>query len=650
MNEHWKRYGWLYAVCAVLVLWPLVVWRMQRVPPLDPQTIEEVAKWLDSEVERRYGRALWQEFESFEERWEKEGLSLSRDPRFERVTRHYPLPGTGPVAELFKPDLDSLAEIYKPHFDDWDRLAQQGVSYVPRESLWVKQGEILSASQPSDLSPNYLMIQMMVKLRRTLADQTIQEGRWEEALGQLRSNAHMGDPLRASALISLLIDVACRAIAYSAYEALLSSDTPPEVEHSALEDLIRLRSTDPRLDPTVKKIINTEIFQYVIPDEADWQEYIGFVSLGAAVDTAVESRESFSSQTLRSFGERYHQNYTRDPGFSYLFRLFEYGGNRWTTIPASVKWLKWVADSEPSLFEQHSIPEHLLESLDRWTLALLFADHFAGSDLLNEPLTRSRVTMTQGRLLEAAFAARLYHQERGEWPASMEDLIPSYLPSFVEDASAETYSLPFLPFQIAWQEVDDDLRSILWDEVLPLEILDSSRPPAKALEQGTMEINRLSTSRDWLEQPVIPLAIAEALQAHPKLVEKAEVRMTDRDVPRGGDLSRWKDLVPWKPLEADYARRVTDQSDALLWSSWRFNRDEIQLPPYERGENRPQVTERTVDPPRAIRLMATLRAPKRVLEIWSPGPDGQDDSGRIIYDPTNGTLSRGDIAIFPEGF
>lgn len=650
MKEHFKRYGWLYGVCAILVLWPLVLWRMQRVPPLDPQTIEEVAKWLDGEVERRYGQPLWREFESFEERWEKEGLSLSRDPRFERITRHYPRPGTGPAAELFKSDLDSLAEIYKPYFDEWDQLAQQGIFYVPRESLWVKQGEILSASQPSDLTPNFLMIQMMVKLRRTLADQTIQEGRWEDALSQLRSNAHMGDPLRTSALIGLLIDVACRAIAYSAYEALLSSDTPPVVEHSALEDLMRLRSTDPRLDPTARKIINTEIFQYVIPYEADWQKYIGFVSLGAAVDTAVERRESFSSQTLRSFGERYHEKYTREPGFSYLFRLFEYGGNRWTTIPASVKWLKCVADSEPSFFEPHSIPDYLLESLDGWTLALLFADHFARSDLLNEPLTRSRVTMTKGRLLEAAFAARLHYHEHGEWPASMEDLIPAYLPSFVEDASAATYSLPFLPFQIAWQEVDEDLRAILWDEVLPLEVLHSSRPPAKALQQGPMEIDRLSTSRDWLEQPVIPLALAEALQAHPKLVEKAEVEMTDREVPRGGDLSRWKDLVPWKPLEAEYARRVTDQSDALLWSSRRFDRKEGALPPDKRGENRPELTERTVEPPRAIRLTATLRAPERVLEIWSPGPDGEDDGGRIVYDPTNGTLSRGDMVIFPEGF
>lgn len=650
MKEHFKRYGWLYGVCAVLVLWPLVVWRMQRVPPLDPQTIEEVAKWLDSEVERRYGQPLWREFESFEERWEKEGLSLSRDPRFERVTRHYPRPGTGPAAELFKPDLDSLAEIYKPYFDEWDRLAQQGIFYVPRQSLWVKQDEILSSSQLGDITPNYSMVQMMVKLRRSLADQTIQEGRWEEALSQLRSNAHMGDPHRASALIGLLIDVACRAIAYSAYEALLSSDAPSEVEHFALKDLVRLRPTDPQLDSTVRKIINTEIYQYVIPYEADWQKYIGFVSLGAAVDTAVESRESFRSQTLRSFGERYHEKYTLEPGFSYLFRLFEYGGNRWTTIPASVKWLKRVADSEPSFFEPHDIPESLLESLDRWTLALLFADHFPGSDLLNEPLTRSRVTMTQGRLLEAAFAARLYHQERGEWPSGMEDLVPDYIPPFVDSASAETHTAPFLPFQIAWQEVDDNLRPILWDEVLPLEALESGRSPAKALERGPIEIDRLSTSRDWLEQPVIPLAIAEALQAHPQLVEKAEVQMTDREVPRGGDLSRWKDLVPWKPLEADYARRVTDESDALLWSSWRFDRDETQLPPDKRRENRPQVTERTVEPPTAIRLTATLRAPERALEIWSPGPDGQDDSGRIVYDPTNGTLSRGDLVIFPEGF
>ena len=29
--------------------------------------------------------------------------------------------------------------------------------------------------------------------------------------------------------------------------------------------------------------------------------------------------------------------------------------------------------------------------------------------------------------------------------------------------------------------------------------------------------------------------------------------------------------------------------------------------------------------------------------IWSLGPDGQDQSARVSYDPTNGTVSAGDI-------
>lgn len=44
------------------------------------------------------------------------------------------------------------------------------------------------------------------------------------------------------------------------------------------------------------------------------------------------------------------------------------------------------------------------------------------------------------------------------------------------------------------------------------------------------------------------------------------------------------------------------------------------------------------------------RAPEKALVIWSPGPDGMDDGGRIVYDPTNGTISGGDLVVFPEGY
>ena len=35
--------------------------------------------------------------------------------------------------------------------------------------------------------------------------------------------------------------------------------------------------------------------------------------------------------------------------------------------------------------------------------------------------------------------------------------------------------------------------------------------------------------------------------------------------------------------------------------------------------------------------------PKAVWILWSVGPDRTDDHGKIPYDPTNGTLSKGDI-------
>jgi len=655
MKEHFKRYGWLYGVCAVLVLWPLVVWRMQRVPPLDPDTLREVARWTDVQIERRYGPSIWKEWKAFEQRWEEYSRIIG-DPRFDRFTIHTRHGGGCTTTAALEPDLPALGEMYDPYFDEYDQLVEKGNFYLPT-AFYVLGSKVPQTAEarsrppaPEDLIPNYLMVQTVAKLRRAIAERAIGDRNWEDALRRLEANAHVSDPIRMRGVIGQLIAVACRAIGYGGYLTLLHRSPPSDVEREALEALVRLRETDPEWDDWVWR---AELLAFLEGLSASDIGIIHFMGFFEAVAGVVETRERLDKTHLRSWAERFDQRYLTEPAsrrqvFSAYARVFRQGGLKWTTVPSAVKWLQRVAVSQPEMFEPPGMPAELAGSLDRWTLALLAGMSYGAN--LDEVRIRSSVTVTKGRLLEAAFAARLYHQEHGEWPASMEDLVPAYIPPFVESASAEVYTLPFVPFQIAWQEVDDNLRAILWDEVLPLEALESGRSPAKALERGPIEIDRLSTSGDWLEQPVIPLALAEALQARPQLVEKAEVQMTDREVPRGGDLSRWKDLVPWKPLEADYARRVTDESDALLWSSWRFDRDETQLPPDKRGENRPQVTERTVEPPRAIRLTATLRAPERVLKIWSPGPDGEDDGGRIVYDPTNGTLSRGDMIIFPEGF
>jgi len=49
-------------------------------------------------------------------------------------------------------------------------------------------------------------------------------------------------------------------------------------------------------------------------------------------------------------------------------------------------------------------------------------------------------------------------------------------------------------------------------------------------------------------------------------------------------------------------------------------------------------------------IVAKINSPQEFVALYSPGPDCDDDGGVIAYDPTNGTISSGDIIVYPEGF
>ena len=73
---------------------------------------------------------MWKEFKAFEARW-KEHNRLIGDPRFDRFTLHFLLGGGCLTTDVLESDLRPLAETYDPWFEEWDKLAQQGVFYVP---------------------------------------------------------------------------------------------------------------------------------------------------------------------------------------------------------------------------------------------------------------------------------------------------------------------------------------------------------------------------------------------------------------------------------------------------------------------------------------------------------------------------------------
>ena len=650
MKEHLRRSGWLYAVCLAVAAWPAAMARLQRVPPLDLETVRKTAAWADAEVARLYGKPMSGEFQALEAKADKEG-DFAKDLRVQRLVE------VGPWTPALEPDLEAAQRNYGAALDEADALGRQGVWYVPfaeffgqlPDSRPVPAEEFQRIFNRFYHSPKFYATRARAQWSCALASRDAARGDWPSALVELEKAAHVGDSSRPAGLIGLLIAAYARAVAYGGYASLLSADLPEEVERAALQALVQLRGTDPRLNALVRWTENQgALITLFLSSPGSSLFSPDPLYLFAAVDKAAGRAEAFADPSLRAWAQRFRRRWpaTEAGGVGSFVAGMRSGGLRWTTLPSAVKWLKKAAATEPALLQDSIAPAEMRPGLDPWTLAFLSGSFWGGN--LENICARGRTVATRGRLLEIAFAARLYRREHGRWPESLEELIPDYLPPIVEprpSSPAERPAVgesagPYAPFQIAWRDVDEPLRAALWSQALPLQ--GPWQPKIKASgAESIVEWRGEDVARDslWSEQPAIPLALAELLRAHPKLVTEAQALGSDSPNPRNDQ---------WQPLDPDRARRVTDETDAEQWSAAFYN--ETTLPPDKRGANRPAPAPRTVDLPKRVRLTARLQAPQKALVAWSPGPDGVDDAGRLAYDPTNGSTSRGDILAFPEGY
>jgi len=124
MKPHLKRWGWLYGVCAFIILWPLVLWRLQRIPPLDEATIRRAAEELDRQIEREYGPSIWKKYQAFDKKFEEEG-TLVGNPHFERFSRHYL--NVKSSSSIMKADIEALKEQARRHEqkEEWSKALDQ---------------------------------------------------------------------------------------------------------------------------------------------------------------------------------------------------------------------------------------------------------------------------------------------------------------------------------------------------------------------------------------------------------------------------------------------------------------------------------------------------------------------------------------------
>lgn len=706
---HFKRFWWAYGLAVALVAIPFAIVRAQKLPSLDLKSVEVICHRIDEAVVARYGKPISAEYDKADDPL-AEVFQLQYDPRLERVVKYIPLGGVPSLAE----DARTVKAAYGPFLEPYDRLDRTGIYYQTFAELQERIAACTTEEEVRNLIGgdvvNFLALLNRAKLYRSLAGEAITRRDWPEALAQLDRCAHTGDPVRVNYMIGHLIAVAGRTIAYGGYADLLKADPPEAVLRQALAALTELRQTDPTDSPlmwmahkrcSMGLIIIRPLAQERFSEAPSYSldSMAGIIGLGETLMHIVLRRDQIQDERLRAWADRFWENHLepriKKPSLSFMFMIDIMKRNpSWTLRLSTRRWICEVIESQPELLANDVFPVETIQSLDPLTFAILTP----GSPQIGvnslEVTMRSRSMLTQGRILEAAFAARLFEREHGRWPEGLVDLTPAYFPALEEGYVDDEGKGIFTPIQMGWLDMTPELQSTLLSEWVPLKSLKGTGayhkinadrleilgafamwPIESPIESGDtftiiadpknpgkpmvtkLDENRIPFNvyeNKYLTNPVLPLAVTEAMQAHPRLFSDAEAlipRVTLKGRKPGVNpgepltLANAEFDIQFDPLDADYARRVTDETDVLFWS--QPNKD---LPPDKPGEKKPNLKERTVQPPRQVMVRSRLTVPERVFTIWSPGPDGQDDGGQIAYDATNGSISRGDLLAFPERF
>lgn len=574
---------WLPLLIAGLVAWPIVIISLIRVQPLDEPTLERLQTLLRQKTTA--------------------GLTIA--PPLPLIsTKNFPsVAGHSDIADApaFDTELTAAEEELRPWIEYFEKL--------PADAALTSQ----------------LNFQDLAKVQRALAMRAVRKLDWPEALHRLRSTADIGNSFRDQTIIGMVIATAIRALAYGGYEKLLHADAPVGVYEDALRQLQSLRATDQQLN---NRVLQSETLQQLQTRE----QIKNRISAKTAGPLRRREDPFPASFYLASAGRRLCELASSRPGYFTDGRLQEWAVDhagwqvhpflknlQWSEIPAAERWLKEVIAREPRFYKVYGLTDEEYQGLDPWTLALLNPEN--GVNLL-EVRTRYRMEAARGRLLEAAFAARVHQMRTGRWPdeATLQQLIAPPPPEWMRES-----------IRIAMQPVDGELKMALWSSALPL-FRPGSWTDERALREGgemivdyPMNLNYHFEQRAKWEF-LNAQATRQTLEAHPSLVESvrlnASLRRQTMDIRSIEDLEELKvSSPPTPPPMPGYG-----------YSGH---------PGYGYGQ-------RSSFAGASLRLQAQLRAPESAWVVWWPGPDGIDDGGRIQYDPTNGTVSRGDLIVFPE--
>jgi hypothetical protein len=271
-----------------------------------------------------------------------------------------------------------------------------------------------------------------------------------------------------------------------------------------------------------------------------------------------------------------------------------------TTLPATRKRLRHILATEPDfqkkpdLFEDSDLQGLPPELECALRVPRVFSISYWSWMVIDQATTRLE-------LLRVALAARVFRAENGRWPSSVAELQAADLIS-----TPTTYFPGPLTIVDLYAKYPDRPTEV--DRVVGSALADLLFGGSQRLRETGREIQFMGPTE---QRPTLVVML--------KKVPEMTLTMLEQS------------LSGFAPL-LSHVRRVQTVRDAQVVQGAKDDR--FPFPP----PGNPVYSWAVVE--------ADFNRPKHFWWVYSWGPDGKDDGGIIAYDPSNGTISGGDIGQF----
>ena len=624
---------------AIILALTASVWailNMQRIPPPHGETVRDYMASYEAGIHEHHGPPIPERFHEILAEWDKHG--------------HNPLAVSG--RGLGTAGLDRWLQERGQELEELARLSTEGITNHLTFSRFRLDGEVPWRHQDP---ASYLMLIGRGSIHRALAVQAMEAAVWEEALRQLRYHAEIGNPLRVHSLNGSRAARLNRDSAYRGYLLLLAHDVPREVLEQGLADLRELQETDPVWDDWILHSERNRLANHLLmptgkvqdPLEAEWLDLphdVRFDYLMGGAAAAILQVEELRTPRLRRFAERHHslvEAIVEQPYHS-TTDVVTRTGWRWTITPGFARFVRGVIESEPALFDDYLVPFEELDRSGKWTSAVyLGAGDWRALPYVDDYFAGMRNTQTLGALTRQAYENRLHYEDTGEWPET--ELEPGEVSSIMEDYKDQDQA-PYLPLQsrVLQGPLSPVHMGILLRQTTPLAFL---RPGdiRVYLDDGVLTFSAVFPTQLPAERM---LRLPEYFETYASELEASIVTTGHIDwtgfppPPSDQEMEFWDKYVGVDaPMPAPLTREHAENMARVHEAMWSYTAE------HDYSHALLGLARKTV-----LQITGTLHPPEDVRVLWSPGPDGVDGRAAVPYDPTNGTLSTGDIIVFPERF